>query len=432
MNSKNVKFVVLILTIALLVTTIGPTRAEAPAPGVVAVPAARPLGKPILIGDLSDQGADAVESAVAYNTQRQEYLVVWYNDRPGCDDIYGRRVSANSGVIGPRFFIAAGCPDQERRYPDVTYNNQHNEYLVVWEHFDGSYYSIHGRIVSASGGLPGTEFTISSGAALKNCYRPSVAYASTSDKYLVVWERQVVANISRDIEAQVLAGTGALEGSNYLLATGTLAYSYELPDLSYNHRANGYLVVWEQLDKNANRSDIYGHLVHGSGTPMAGPDIEIAKETTDQSNPAVAALPIAPSGQYAVVWEYGTSSRSTGSRVVASDGTPAVTTHYSGEILDEGNPAVAGNESTQQFLAFWSRYSDPPILTSDLVYWVILASGSWGDYGSVGGMFLDHPAVASGKSGDFLVTFDEIIPAKQRGIWGIVWGNRLYLPVIVR
>jgi hypothetical protein len=437
MSKRKFTFTVLGLTLILLVTTIGSTRAGAPASrgkfadqAAAAAPSAGPLSRPFLIGDLSDQGVDAVESAVAYNSQSQEYLVVWYNDRPGCDDIFGRRVSANGGAIGPRFPIANLCPD-ERRYPDVAYNSQHNEYLVVWEHYDGTYFRIHGRIVSATGTLPGSEFTISTGVSLKNCYRPSVAYASTSDKYLIVWERMVVANISRDIEAQVLTGAGALDGTNFLLATGTWAYSYGSPDLSYNHRSNGYLVVWEQVDKNANRSDIYGHLVHGSGTPT-GSDIEIMKESTNMLNPAVAALPIAPSGQYLVVWEYGSSSRAIDSRVVASDGTPAIGVYISGDILDEGNPAVAGNESTQQSLAIWTRYSDPPIITADLTYWVISAAGSWGDSGGLGGFFLDHSAVAAGKGGDFLVTFDEITPAGHRGIWGVLWGLRLYLPLVVK
>jgi hypothetical protein len=215
MQSKKYTFSILMVTLILLATTIGPTRAGASARQgeFIGQAAAGPLSRPFLIGDLSDQAADAVESAVAYNPQQQEYLVVWYNDRPGCDDIFGRRVSANGGALGPRFPIANLCPE-ERRYPDVTYNSQHNEYLVVWEHYDGSYFRVHGRIVSATGTLPGSEFPISSGVSLKNCYTPTVAYASTSDKYLVVWERQVVANVSRDIETQVLKGTGAHDGSN--------------------------------------------------------------------------------------------------------------------------------------------------------------------------------------------------------------------------
>ena len=440
MKSRKVTFPVLIITLILLVVAIGQTHAwssarqgEPPDQDVVAAPAAGPLGGPFIIGDLGDQGVDAIESAVAYNTQRQEYLVVWWNDRPGCDDIYGRRVSANGALIGSRFFIAAGCPN-ERRYPDVTYNTQHNEYLVAWEQYDGTWYSIRGQIVSAIGGLSGGELTISSGPSLKNCYSPAVAYASTSDKYLVVWERMVQGGVSRDIEGQVLTGTGALDGTNYLIAQGTWSYSYERPDLSYNHRANGYLVVWQQLDKNASRRDIYGHLVHGNGTPMSGPDIEIMRESTSQMNPAVAALPIAPSGQYLVVWEYGTSDRAIMSRVVASDGTPAISNYVSGDILDEASPAVAGNESTQQFLAIWTRYSAPPNITSGLSGWNVSAAGDWSDFGSVDRLSADHSAVAVGKGGDFLVTFDDLTSAAKRGVWGVLWGNRTYtyLPLVRR
>ena len=37
----------------------------------------------------NDVGLEEEEPAVAYSSDRQEYLVVWYNDRPGNDDIRG-------------------------------------------------------------------------------------------------------------------------------------------------------------------------------------------------------------------------------------------------------------------------------------------------------------------------------------------------------
>ena len=41
--------------------------------------------------------------AVAYNSDRQEYLVVWYNDRPGCDDLRAQRVSKEGALVGGGF-----------------------------------------------------------------------------------------------------------------------------------------------------------------------------------------------------------------------------------------------------------------------------------------------------------------------------------------
>ena len=64
---------------------------------------------------ISRVGANGVSPAVAFNPQRNEYLVVWYNDRVGNDDIQAQRVRANGKLIGGDFFIAAG-PGAERRF----------------------------------------------------------------------------------------------------------------------------------------------------------------------------------------------------------------------------------------------------------------------------------------------------------------------------
>jgi hypothetical protein len=42
----------------------------------------------------------------------------------------------------------------------------------------------------------------------------------------------------------------------------------------------------------------------------------------------------------------------------------------------------------------------------------------------------DHPAVASGPLGDFLTTFQAV--GVDWGIYGQLWGNRTYLPLVVR
>ena len=92
------------------------------------VDAGEPIGTQFPI--LNDSSVTEVSAAIAYNPQRQEYLVVWYNDRPGNDDIRARRVARDGTPVGPAFYISIG-PGAERRYPDVAYNPQRNEYLVV-------------------------------------------------------------------------------------------------------------------------------------------------------------------------------------------------------------------------------------------------------------------------------------------------------------
>lgn len=70
---------------------------------------------------ISDVALDSKNPVVAYNSTREQYLVVWYNDRPGNDDIQAQRLDKNGKPIGGQFFISAG-PDHERRYPAVAYN----------------------------------------------------------------------------------------------------------------------------------------------------------------------------------------------------------------------------------------------------------------------------------------------------------------------
>ena len=52
----------------------------------------------------------------------------------------------------------------------------------------------------------------------------------------------------------------------------------------------------------------------------------------------------------------------------------------------------------------------------------------------VGGGQVYDSAVAAGPTGDYLVTFDdnEVFGTSSRGIYGRLWGNRVFLPLVVR
>ena len=81
---------------------------------------------------VADQSVDTVHPAVAHNAIFDEYLVAWYNDRPGYDDIYAQLLDGNGSKIGGWRSIAAGT-GAERRFPDVDHSLNFNEFLVVWE-----------------------------------------------------------------------------------------------------------------------------------------------------------------------------------------------------------------------------------------------------------------------------------------------------------
>jgi len=317
--------------------------------------AGSPIDGSLVISADSEQ---EVQPSIAYNSQRQEYLVVWYNDRAGCDDVRARRVSRTGDLLGSPFYVSAGCP-ADRRYPDVAYNSAHDQYLVVWEqHEAASGNSIKARRVSGTGQvLDTTDIPIrSAGYNTYTPVKPAVSYASTSDRYLVVWaETWHPLPIIHDVFGQVVTQSGALEGSRFTISEGTGNDVRDEPDVAYNRHANRYIVVWQQ--KAGSLWDIHGQQVHGGGGLYQG-DITIAYYTISSTAPAVAAIPTTPSNyKFLVVWEANLPThRDIYGRVIEEGGTLAPT-----ELLiawtgvDQSAPAVAGNESGDRYLVTWRQ-----------------------------------------------------------------------------
>src|SRR5690554_1140112 len=70
-------------------------------------------------------------------------------------------------------------------WPTVAYNSSDNEYLVVWQDEDTSPTSIFGQFLDADGNILGSSFLIANGA------NPAVAYSVDDNGYLVVWEQEI-------------------------------------------------------------------------------------------------------------------------------------------------------------------------------------------------------------------------------------------------
>lgn len=402
------------------------------------------------------ESLEEVYPAVAYNPDREEYLVVWYNDRGGNDDIRAQRVSKDGALVGGPFYVAGGS-GAERRVPDVTYNGQHQQYLVVWEHNDGTWDNIHARRVSGAGAvLDTTDIVIVSGSNLLAPSGPAVAYSSTSDRYLVVWQATWHPSpLDKDVEGQLVTSSGTLDGGNFTISDDTGSGEYrENPDVVYCRTRDEFLVAWRQRNTSSDY-DIYARRVRGDGQLLNPASITISTLGHDEEDPAVAALPIAnDEGDYLVAWESDTGS-DTGIDAktvhVASNGSVTVGTLpqvvYDSSV-DESNPAVAGNESSQQYLVTWSQHYEETVsgngFTSTLVYDGIagraiskdgdILNGTFMDEGSyIGGWNADRSAVAAGPLGDFLAVYEETpLGESDSDIYGHLWGNRVYLLLVLR
>jgi hypothetical protein len=434
-------FFVLVITLILLVTTIGPTHAWSSALSAdplshndaAASNSGGVIGKPFIIDD-EIAGVQTWGPAVAFNSQRQEYLVVWWNDRTGCDDIAGQRVSWNGAPIGAKIWIANGCP-ADRRYPAVAYNSQDDEYLVAWNE---DYVDIRGQLLSGTGGITGGAFDIAlsvSEASSSYQSNPVVAYAATENKYLVVFDSHLTTG--HGIYARALNRNGSAWGTSFEVESLSTS-SILQPDLAYNHMTNEFLVVWTQ--SNPSYWDIRGRRVKmsgGAGTLGSAFWFSCDPSKEDLA-PAVAAVPRSPSGQYLVVWRYDASLNDTdiwAQRVDGGGTLEGSAFMVSNNTGYDSAPAVAGSNSNQQYLVTWRSELalPPPNPTLELIVGRSIATnGSFlSDVTWIAGLKPYSSAVVSGSAGDMLIAYEEYASG-ETDIFGVLWGNRVYLPLLVR
>jgi len=167
-------------------------------------------------------------------------------------------VNADGSFPGTEFTISNAANNQT--VPAVAYNSTANQFLVVWQTFQaGTLSDISGRLVNADGSFPGTEFTISNAA--NNQTVPAVAYNSTANQFLVVWQHDSLAATLLDISGRLVNADGTLSGSE--ISISAAASDETAPALAFNVNTNQFVVVFEDAQGT---TDIAGQVTAGGGT----------------------------------------------------------------------------------------------------------------------------------------------------------------------
>lgn len=402
-----------------------------------AVNAGTPIGNRFVI--YNDASVSETEAAVAYNSLRDEYLVVWTAESAGpIKEIWGRRVARDGTLLGSAFRIS---PANDGYHPDVAYNSQANQYLVVWE----TGQSIRGQRLSATGSLQDSVINIVTGY-VHGAYhytQPAVDYAYTSDRYLVAFRYIWDLDGSSSIQARAYLGSGTPEDYAFEVSSYSVTLLPENPDLAYNRSRDEFLVVWQQTWGPDDR-DIHARRVTMAGGASAHPDgtFAITTSTNDDVTPAVAAIATVPNaGQYLVAWESDPdlSTRDVRARTVAGTGTLGALRTLADTGWSEHSPAVAGCEACQQFLAVWVWIPvvTPPPMMQVQARTLDLNGNALGSTTTVVGGQVFETAVAAGLVDNFLIALDdnEVIGISNRGIYGQLWGSPVYqihLPLVLR
>jgi hypothetical protein len=440
------------------------------------------------MGPYLDPDYDALNPAVAYNSQNNQYLVVWSgsDDIIGEYEIWGQRVNAATGAqIGTDFQISfvgtADDPAIDAEDPAVAYNSATNEYLVVWsaDHYADGDFEIWGRrINAATGGLLGSMMRISvMGPGVDPDYdalNPAVAYNSTENQFLVVWEADddtaPLVNNEFEIWGRRLSASGEWLDADIVRLSemgglGDANYDAQTPSVAYNTLNNEYMLVWSG-DKSAydavnDEFEIWGQRLNASLGKMGAAGFRISDVGTnadpdrDAYDPSIAYS--SGNNQYLVVWEgddyddnmYDVLGQRLEANGIATGSNDFYLSSVSGGTnsnYDALNPAVTYDRVNHEYLVVWQ---DDVLNVGEFEIWGQRISASDGsqsgyntrmsDMGPDGdaSYIAQTPALAySGVSNNqFLIVWsgDNSIDG-EFDIWGQRWTNgyKINLPLVIR
>jgi hypothetical protein len=223
-----------------------------------------------------------VGPSVAYNNNLDQWLVVWRDNRNGVDSgIYGRRVDKNGSLLGSTITVLDN--DDTLGGPVVAFDSTQSRYLVVW--YNGSTGRIQGRVLYANGSAFSSVFVIAESA---NCSSPDVVYSPATDAYLVVWEENISESDS-NIRGRFVGVDGTADpGGNFPIAT-LLNIIERFPAVVVDPSDGKYLVVYHH--NTTGNYNIGGQRLLNTGA-LSGGVLAISAESGDEAYPDVAFNPV--------------------------------------------------------------------------------------------------------------------------------------------
>lgn len=311
---------------------------------------------------LSDQDFDEFLPQVAYNSVRDEYLVVWHDvSLVQARSIMGQRLGRQGNLIDEFVIAFEDSPPRDNAQPTVAHDPFHDLYLVAWsrDYFgNGSDWDIYGRIIPGDGPSPShLQFSINGNTS--NQWNPRVDFATLQSEFLVTWTNEVNGGVAGHISAERVDPAGTISGSPITVASGTGERAN--PDVAYNAANNEYLVVYQRMDTGA--GDVYGVRIGSGGAILGGGEFAIAGWPDPELYPRVASSRVID--EWAVTWESTRSASATDifARRVWVDGGGAVqhgTPKAVAEIsINESHSDIAAHPSNTEYLIAWeNQYSN--------------------------------------------------------------------------
>jgi hypothetical protein len=388
---------------------------------------------------ISERDSNEYSPDVAYNPNHNEYLVVWENVWVGGHhDIYAQRISGEGKVLS-WFAVASGTNKQMN--PSVAYDPTNDRYLVVWAYdFWGNDtdWDIYGRFIPWNGpNVSLQDFSICDWTS--NQRRPVVAYALSQQEFLVTWTNAPSGQPTYISARRVYADGSGFPAGGFLVSSGPEDRDFQ--DVTYNLARNEYLVTWDVL-KSGSGLDIWGIRLSATGSALLGGNPPAIGEFAIAGWPAVEELPAAAAcsqaDQYLVAWQ---SDQDTGgtdtaiyARYINGDGVPGDVVMISDTTLPQRNVDIACNAVGRKYLLVWQDMYVGGLygVWARTAYPDESLEPEFGLVGPHASANREYPAAAGGRS-TFLTAWEHDRDGGiNRDIHGRLLGYVAYIPLVVK
>jgi hypothetical protein len=245
---------------------------------------------------------DRIQPSVAYNAWNDEYLIVWMKEvSSDVYEIWGRIIAWNNSYQGPEFKIIS-WPNRSFYSPKVAWNSYRNEYLVVWNAFNtaisfppGVPNDIAGARISSGGSVLATNILTTYSAP----HQVDLVYNVAMDEYFLAFVVvHTQATTGNDIYGLRVNSDGTPRTPPGLIKICEEEKDQNHPAVATNEQ-DRYMVVWEH-EYAYNDHDIYGREYNADGSP-AGSWFTISSWTEDDTVPDLAAS--GGSREWVTVWQ---------------------------------------------------------------------------------------------------------------------------------
>ena len=349
-----------------------------------------PIGEPFRISPDGAPGSDQRQPAVAVDTARDRFFVVWSGDgdAPGAYEIQGQLVAADGTLVGgPTRLSDMGSSDSDGRFdavtPDVAWHGDLDRFVVVWAADDDTgqlsdgRFELYGQLVDAANGAEtGTnDFRISFAGpdyVGNDVLNPALAVEPGTERWYVAFEADIMDNGVHDSEVFMYGVTGDIPDANgyeiSLMGGGIEdGLTARHPDLAWAADTGRLVCVWDGTNSPGLKRAVYGQIMNTDGSKFGLPlDLSGAGPLREAAHPNLAIDPL--TGEWFVSWQgsedVGTPYRvpEVWARRFAANGAPQ---GFAADILSAmnptfvpvagaGKPAVAVNSVLGTKLIAWS------------------------------------------------------------------------------